>query len=112
MSEPGHNGADAELKRRIERRVAKLDEVAELAAEIKTMKDEDKADGYNEKAIADAVKLLRADPDKVLATLMFEAERDVYRRAAGVPVEIEAAQRAAQAAADTVPAPKKKRGDR
>jgi hypothetical protein len=69
-------------------------------------------DGYNEKAIADAVKLLRADPDKVLATLMFEAERDVYRRAAGVPVEIEAAQRAAQAAADTVPAPKKKRGER
>lgn len=112
MSELGHNGADAELKRRIDRRIEKLDAVAALAAEIKTMKAEDKDDGYNEKAIADAVKLRRADPDKVLATLMFEAERQVYRRVAGVPTEIEEAQRVAAIAADAVPKPKKQRGER
>lgn len=112
MSQIGDNGADAELKRRIDRRIAILDQAAELAEEIKGFKAEDKADGYNEKAIADVVKLRRADADKVLATLMFEAERDVYRRAGGVPTEIDVAQAAAAAAADTVPEPKskKKRG--
>lgn len=109
MTTQGHNGADAELKRRIDRLIEKLDAVAAIAEEIKGFKAEDKADGYNVQAIADAVKLRRADADKVLATLMFEAERQVYRRVAGVPTEIEEAQRVA---ADAVPKAKKQRGER
>lgn len=112
MTEVGHNGADAELKRRVDRRVDILDQVAELADEIKKLKAEDKADGYTEAAIADAVKLRRADPKKVLARLVFEAECGVYRRAAGVPTEIADAQRAAAAVADAVPNPKPRRGER
>lgn len=104
--------AQADLKRRIDRRVALLDEVAELQEEMKGFKAEDKADGYTEKAIADAVKLRRADPEKVLATLMLEAEIDVYREAAGVPTDIESAQALAAEAAETLPAPKEKRRDR
>ncbi len=112
MTTQGHNGADAELKRRIDRLIEKLDAVAAIAEEIKGFKAEDKADGYNVQAIADAVKLRRADADKVVATLLFEAERHVYRRVAGVPTEIEEAQRVAAIAADAVPKPKKQRGAR
>lgn len=63
------SNSEAELKRRIERRIEKLDEAAELAEEIKAMKAEDKADGFDEKAIMDSVKLRRADAEKLLATL-------------------------------------------
>jgi len=101
--------AEAELKRRIERRIKLLDDVAELQEELKGFKSEDKSDGFTEKAISDAVKMRRADADKVLATLMLEAEIDVYRRVAGVPTEIEAAQEAAAAEAEAIPEPKERR---
>lgn len=111
---PMGGNSEAELKRRIDRRVDVLDQVAELAEEMKGFKAEDKAEGFNERAIADAVKLKRADPDKVLATLMLEAEKAVYRRVAGVPVEIAEAQKAAAVHAGNVPEAKsaKKRGSR
>lgn len=106
--ELGGNAA-AELKRRIDRRVRLLDEVAELQEELKGFKAEDKSDGFTEAAIANAVKMLRADAEKVLATLLLEAEIDVYRKAAGVPTDIETAQEAAVEAAESLPAPKERR---
>ena len=103
------DNAQAELKRRIDRRVDLLDEAAELAATMKDYKAEDKSDGFTEAAIADAVKLRRADPDKVLAKLMLEAEFEVYRAAAGLPIDIEAAQEIARDAAQSTPVAKSKR---
>lgn len=103
------NNSEAELKRRIDRRVDKLDELAELQEEIKAMKAEDKADGFNEKAIMDAVKLRRADAEKLLATLTFEAEKTVYRKAAGIDTDIAAAAERARREAEAVPEAKPKR---
>ena len=80
MSDEPHalgGNATADLKRRIDRRVALLDEVAEIQEELKGFKAEDKSDGYNEKAITNAVKMLRADAEKVLATRLLVAELDV-----------------------------------
>jgi len=101
--------AEAEVRRRVDRRVELLDEVSEMTEKLKGWKAEDKADGFNEKAIADAVKLRRADADKVLATLMYEAERDLYRKAAGLPIDIEAAQSRARDEAESLPEPKERR---
>jgi uncharacterized protein (UPF0335 family) len=103
------NGASAELKRRIDRRVKLLEDAAELAAQLKDYKAEDKDDGFTEAAIADSVRLRRADPEKVLRRLLLEAEFEVYRRAAGLPVSIERAQEIARDAAGSVPEPKKYR---
>lgn len=111
MDDMGGNAA-MELKRRVDRRVEKLDEVAELLEEIKEFKAEDKSDGFTEAAIMDSVKLRRADADKVLATLTLEAEKGVYRRANGIPTDLEAASAAASAEAQAVPEPKAKRGKR
>lgn len=114
---PIGGNAEAELKRRIDRRVDLLDQVAELKDELAEFKAEDKADGFTEKAIANAVKLLRADAETVLATLLLEAEIDVYRKAAGIATTIETAQERAQRGAESVPearrSPKraKKRGE-
>lgn len=106
---PASNGASAELKRRIDRRVKLLEDAAELAAQLKDYKAEDKDDGFTEAAIADSVRLRRADPEKVLRRLLLEAEFEVYRRAAGLPVSIERAQEIARDAAGSVPEPKKYR---
>lgn len=104
------SNSETELKRRIDRRVGKLDEIAELQEELKTMKAEDKSDGFTEQAIMDAVRLRRADADKILATLTLEAEKAVYRRVAGLPTSLEAAQELAQEEAETVPeVPSKRR---
>lgn len=103
------SNAEADLKRRIDRRVDLLDEVAELQDKLKEFKAEDKADGFTEAAIADAVKLRRADAEKVLGRLLLEAEIQVYRKAAGLPIEIADAQEAAREAAEALPEPKTRR---
>lgn len=103
------DNAESDLKRRIERRLGILEQADELRAELATFKAEDKDDGFTEKAIADAVRMKRADPEKVLATLLYEAERDVYRKAAGLPVDIETAEKIAREHVKEVPEPKQKR---
>ena len=108
MSDTGSN-SEAELKRRIDRRVEILDQVAELNEELKTFKAEDKSDGFTEKAIADAVKLKRADAEKVLATLLYEEERKLYRKAAGVPTDIETAEKNVRTHVAEMPEPKSKK---
>jgi uncharacterized protein (UPF0335 family) len=101
--------AREELKRRIERRIAIIDRIAELQEDLKLCKAEDKADGFTEKVIARMVKEKRADADQILAQLTLEAEIDVARHAIGLPTDLETAQRLAREAAETIPEPKPRR---
>lgn len=105
----GGNAA-AELKRRVDRRVDLHAEADELREKLADYKAEDKADGFTEAAITDAVKLRRADPEKVLKTLTLEAEKTVYRKAAGVETNLAAAAEAARQHAESLPESKKKGG--
>lgn len=107
QSEMGGN-ASADLKRRVDRRVEIFDEADELREKLAEFRAEDKSDGFTEAAIADAVKLRRADPEKVLKALMLDAEKKVYRKAAGVETDLEAAAVAARRHAENVPEPKKR----
>lgn len=95
--------ARAELVRRAERRIALLDQIAEQQEEIKAFKAEDKADGYTEKAIAQAIKLKRADPEALEAFLLLRAETDLYLEALGLPVDLEAAQALVRESASELP---------
>lgn len=107
--ELGGNAA-ADLKRRVDRRVEIFDEADELRTKLAEYKAEDKSDGFTEAAIADAVKLRRADPEKVLKALMLDAEKRVYRKAAGVETDLKAAAEAARQHAESLPESKKKGG--
>lgn len=112
VSDAGINiggNARQELKRRVDRRIAIVDQVADLQEDLKTFKSEDKADGFTERVIAQMVKEKRADADKLLAQLTLEAEIDVARHAVGLPTDLATAQRLAQAEAETVPEPKRTR---
>lgn len=109
MSGVGHNGADAELQRRIQRRVEALDEIAELQEQVKEFKADDKAAGYDEKALGHVIKELRGGPDKQAANLELEEVVDVYRRAAGLPTTLETAQAEQRKNATIAPEPKKPR---
>lgn len=51
--------AAKELTRRAKRRATVMDEIKAKQDELKELKAEDKADGYNEKALAAVVKSLR-----------------------------------------------------
>jgi len=113
---PNKMGGNAkeDVNRRVERRLDVYAKADELKTQLAEFKAEDKADGYTEAAIADAVKLRRADPEKVFRTLTIEAEKRVYREAAGVETNLEAAARLAAAHAKTLPEPaeKQQRGKR
>lgn len=103
------DNSNAELNRRIDRRIDILDQVAEMNEELKGFKAEDKSDGFDEKCITDAVKLKRADAEKVLATLLYEEKRKLYRKAAGVPTDIETAQGNVREHVSEVPEPRPKK---
>ncbi len=106
--ELGNNEAST-VRFRVDRRVEVAEQAGELKKKLAEYKAEDKADGLNEKAIGDAVKMRLAEPDKVLNTLLYELERESYRKAAGVPTKIEDAKRIAEAAAAAEPEPKSKK---
>lgn len=105
--ELGGNAA-ADLKRRVDRRVEIFDEAEELKTKLAEYKAADKSDGFTEAAIADAVKLRRADPEKVLKALTLDAEKRVYRKAAGVETDLAKAAEAARRHAENVPEPKQR----
>jgi uncharacterized protein (UPF0335 family) len=84
---------NAELKRRAERRVNLMTEIDGLKEELKMLKTEDKADGYNEQALAQCVKELLKGAEFQEEQLQFEMELDTYRTAIGLPVTLETAQR-------------------
>lgn len=98
------NNFDAELKRRADRRMVLLDEIAERQEDLKQCKSEDKADGYTEKALAQVIKEMRKGPEFQEAQLSLELELDTYRKAVGLPVTLEAAQTAVREEAEALPA--------
>lgn len=102
MAEPGHN-ANAEIKRRAERRIKILNDIADLQDELKSHKKQDKEDGYNEKALAQCIRELRKDADYRADQLQLELELFTYRKALDLPVTLDAAQEAAREEAGEVP---------
>lgn len=107
----GGNGA-AVFKARVDRRVEKLEAISEITAAIDEFKAEDKADGYDEKLIADAVRMRLKNPQKVYAVLEAEAKRVAYRKAAGIETDLKKAAAAAQAFVDSQPEAKPRKGKR
>lgn len=83
----------SELKRCAERRVNLLTQIADLQEDVKMLKVEDKANGYNEKALAQCVKELLGGSEYQADQLQFEMELDTYRTAVGLPVTLETAHR-------------------
>lgn len=104
MSGEGHNsGINPELQRRAQRRIDALDAIAKQQELLKVWKTEDKADGYEEKAIAHVIKELRGGPDKQAANLELEDLVDTYRRGLGLPTTLEAAQAEQRKSVETIP---------
>lgn len=95
--------AQADLKRRVDRRARLLDEIAEKQDELKELKAEDKADGYNEKALAAAVKSVRKGIQWHADQLSFELEVDTYRKAVGLTTDAAVAQQRALDAREKIP---------
>lgn len=103
MLPPTDNHGALELKRRAERRVQLMNDIAELQEELKQLKAEDKADGYNEKALGNVIKSLRKDASWHAAQLELELELETYRKAVGLPTDIEEAQKRVREEATAVP---------
>jgi len=99
----------AVLRERVQRRVDVLEQIDELKQTLKDYKDEDKADGFTEKAIAQVIKEVRKGVDFQADQLQLELEVDTYRDANDLPRTLAEAQKRAHAAAEDV-APEKKRG--
>jgi len=83
----------SELERRAARRVNLLTQIGDLQDDLKTLKAEDKMDGFNEKALGQCVKELMNGSEYQAEQLQFELELDSYRTAVGLPVTLETAQR-------------------
>lgn len=92
-----------DLKRRVDRRRDILDQIAELQEEIKAFKAEDKAEGYTERVIGQAIKELRKGAEYQADQLSLELELHTYRTALGLPVTLEDAQARAAEEAATLP---------
>lgn len=106
----GTNGHDTELKRRIDRRLEVLGEMAELKGRLDEMIEEDKNDGFNAAVMAKVVKEMGKSPEQLAAQLTAELELDTYRAAAGLPVTLEAAQKLVRESAESAGA--RGRGER
>ena len=85
--------SNSELQNRAQRRVNLMTEIECLKEDLKRLKVEDKADGYNEQALAQCVKELLKGAEYQEEQLQFEMELDTYRTAIGLPVTLETAQR-------------------
>ena len=103
--ELGSNTANEELRRRARALTDKLDEIAELQEEVKQIRSEAKADGYDMKALNQVVKEMRRGADYQSAQLELELVLDTYRKAVGLPTNLEDAQKAVAAEAELIPAP-------
>lgn len=97
------SNSEAELQRRARRRADILDQIAELQEEMKAFKAEDKADGFDEKALARCIAEERRGAKFQADQLAAEAVLDTYRRALGLPTDLEDAQRRAREEAGEVP---------
>lgn len=95
--------AAKELKRRASRRATLLDEIKAKQDELKELRAEDKADGFNEKALAAVVKSLRNGVQWHADQLAFELEVDTYRNACGLTTDAESADQKAREAREKLP---------
>jgi len=99
--ELGNNAAER-LKGVVERWSRLLDEIGDLQEDLKQVKAEAKADGYDMKALAQVVKELRQDEDYRAAQLELHAVINTYRRAVELPTDLDEAYSAARDAASEV----------
>lgn len=92
-----------ELRKNAKRACQLLDEIADLQEDLKQLKAEVKAVGYDMKAFNQIVREMRRGADYQAAQLELELVVDTYRKAAGLPVTLEAAQEAARIDAEQLP---------
>lgn len=98
----GGNAAEM-FRRRVDEISGKLNEIAELQDEVKSLKKELKDDGYDSKVINKVLRELRMGADKIAAQLELELVLDTYRQAVGLPIDLETAQSRAADAAGSLP---------
>ena len=101
------DNSNAELKRRAERRIGILDKIADLQEELKAHKQQDKEDGFNEKALGQVIKELRKGVDYQADQLQLEMELNTYRRAVDLPTNLADAQKLAVNEASEVQPPRR-----
>src|SRR4030067_2947052 len=100
----------SELERRAARRVNLLTQIGDLQDDLKTLKAEDKMDGFNEKALGQCVKELMNGSEYQAEQLQFELELDSYRTAGGLPAPLGNAQREIREEYVNTPAPAARTG--
>lgn len=103
MSTEQASTPEEDLRRYAKQNVDWLEEIAELQKQVKDLKDQLKAEGYDLKAFNQIVKELRRGSDYQAAQLELELVVHTYRKAAGLPVTLEAAQEAARQDAEQLP---------
>ena len=111
MTELGNNAAER-LKSFVERWARLLDEIGDLQEDLKQVKAEAKAEGYDMNALGETVKDYRADEEKRANKLERRAIYDTYKRAIGLPTELDAAHSAAREAAAEIATATQRRKER
>lgn len=99
--------ANEDIKRRAEALSHKLNEIADLQEEVKQLKAEAKADGYDMKALNQIIREMRRGPKYQSDQLQLELVLDTYRQAVELPITLEDAQRRAAEAAGETPEPQR-----
>lgn len=111
MSEVIGGNAKAQLESYARRISEGLDRVAEGQEAVKAAKAEAKAEGYSLKALSQCVKEKRKGAKHSADQLQLELELVTYRKALGLPADLETAQKLAAQEAGEVPEPKRGSGD-
>lgn len=101
--------ANADLKGRAEELAGVLDDIAELKNREKEIKADAKAEGYDMPSFNQMVKEKRRGASYQCAQLEKELVLDTYRKAIGLPVTLEDAQKRAAADASKTPDTKKEK---
>jgi uncharacterized protein (UPF0335 family) len=88
----GHNAA-VDLERRVDRRFTLAAEIEEAQQQLKDFKAEDKADGYDEKAIAQIIREKKKGAKYQAAQLQLELVLTTYRKGVKLPHTLTEAQK-------------------
>jgi len=87
-----------------------LDALADAQEAVKDIKAEAKSDGFDAALLSRVLRELRLGPEYIADQLAKEAERDTYRRALGVPTDLDAAMTGVRTAVETLPTPRRRKG--
>lgn len=104
------SNADEILRERASRRIKLLDDIADLQTQLKDFKDEDKHDGFSEKALGQIIREQRKGIEYQCDQLMLELELHTYRKAVGLPTDLEFAQKAVRDEVEAAPKVKSAKG--